>query len=410
MSDKTATDPTDSGLPDGAEGIRLERALGYPPPRDGRREAAAAALRRRALVIAPATEAVSHRPAPAWTQVPVRAAYSAAGLFLFILALQLLKTGAGGLKPVLNSLSADGVLNLLGFGWLGAYLALSGSPVAAISLSLYTGGTISDVEAFAMINGSRLGASFIVLFVGFFLYLARRRTADGLYIGAVALLTAVTLWLPVLPLGILALRAGWFDAVQVSSPGPLTSVIDVAFDPMVDLAADHLHRLLIFAMGASVLLTAFAVFDRALPNLEQPSLKVERIKDALHNPFVMFFLGLAVTAMTLSVSISLTLLIPLSLKGYVRRDRIIPYVMGANISTWVDTLVAALLLNSSRAFTIVFTEMVIGAAVSLVVLLLAYKPYSRLILATAHRVSHSKASFALFLGAIFLVPIVLFFL
>ena len=41
---------------------------------------------------------------------------------------------------------------------------MSGSPVAAISLSLYSKGTISDVEAFAMINGSRLGASFIVLF------------------------------------------------------------------------------------------------------------------------------------------------------------------------------------------------------------------------------------------------------
>jgi hypothetical protein len=26
-------------------------------------------------------------------------------------------------------LSADGVLNLLGFGWLGSYIVLSGSPV-----------------------------------------------------------------------------------------------------------------------------------------------------------------------------------------------------------------------------------------------------------------------------------------
>ena len=43
--------------------------------------------------------------------------------------------------------------------------------------------------------------------------------------------------------------------------------------------------------------------------------------------------------------------------------------MGANISTWVDTLVAALLLETPRAFTIVFTEMAVGAAISLFVLL-----------------------------------------
>ena len=36
-------------------------------------------------------------------------------------------------------------------------------------------------------------------------------------------------------------------------------------------------------------------------------------------------------------------LVPLALKGYVRRDRVIPYVMGANIATWIDTLFAALL-------------------------------------------------------------------
>lgn len=336
------------------------------------------------------------------------ATYTATGLFLFILALQLLKSGAGGLKPILNAVSADGPANLLGFGWLGAYGVLSGSPVAAISLSLFASDTISDVEAFAMINGSRLGASFIVLLVGFLQYVTHRRSADGLFIGAVALLTAFTLWLPVLPIGILALKSGWFDSIRIGTPGGITSIIDIVYDPIVERAVDALPRIVIFALGIGVLLTAFTIFDRALPNLEQPSLKVERIKTWLHHPLAMFALGLSITAMTLSVSISLTLLIPLSLKGYVRRDNIIPYVMGANISTWVDTLVAALLLDSPRAFTIVFTEMAVGASVSLFVLLFLYRPYSRLILAAARRVTHSQRDFAIFLGAIFLVPLVLF--
>lgn len=363
----------------------------------------------RAAALTGATERASaKRRWRALAGAATKAGYGLAGLALFIFSLESLKKGAGGLEPVLDNLSADGVVNLLGFGWSGAYAVMSGSPVAAISLSLYAGGTISDVEAFAMLNGSRLGASFIVLFVGFLLWVFHRRSADGLYIGVVALLTAFTLWLPVLPIGILALREGWFDSVEVSSPGALTSFIEVAFDPAVDLADDQLPGLLLFALGGGLLLGAFTVFDRALPNLEQPSLRVERIKDRAHHPLAMLLLGLLITAMTLSVSISLTLLIPLTLKGYLRRDGIIPYVMGANISTWVDTMIAALLLDSPRAFTIVFTQMVIGAAVSLVVLLFLYRPYSRLILATAHRVTRSRRGFAAFLGAIFLVPLVLF--
>lgn len=261
-----------------------------------------------------------------------------------------------------------------------------------------------------MLSGSRLGASLIVLVVGFALYVSRRRTADGLYIGVVALLTAFTMWLPALPLSILLLNSGWMDGLEVSTPGAVTSFVDVAYDPITARLADNLPELLIFALGVICLLGAFTVFDRALPNLEQPSLRLERIRETLHRPWPMFFLGIGITALTLSVSISVTLLVPLSLKGWIRRENIIPYIMGANISTWVDTLLAAMLLNSDRAFTIVLVQMTVGAALSLLTLLLIYPVYSRTIAGVAHRLTLSQREFALFLGAIFVAPCILFFL
>ena len=352
---------------------------------------------------------------PRWRTVAgvaTRVGYSLAGLFIFILALQLMKTGAKALKPILEDLSADGVLNLFGFGWIGSYIVMSGSPVAAISLSLFASDTTSDVEAFAMINGSRLGASFIVLFIGFVLWVTQRRSADGLYIGVVALLTAFTLWLPVLPIGVLILEEGWFDSIKMGSPGAVTSLINTAYDPIVERIADNVHDLVLFVIGVGTLLFAFTVFDRALPNFEATSTaggsRIERVKEWLHHPLAMFAIGLSVTALTMSVSISLTLLIPLSLKGYIRRDAIIPYVMGANISTWVDTLVAALLLDTPRAFTIIFTEMVVGASVSLFVLIFLYKPYSRAIIGLANQITHNRRAFAAFMGTILVTPLVLF--
>jgi hypothetical protein len=353
-----------------------------------------------------------HVPPRRWRtalHIGARLAYSGAGLFIFILAMQMLKTGARGLKPILTELHADGVINLMGFGWLGAYTVMSGSPVAAISLSLFSSGTTSDAESFAMINGSRLGASFIVLFVGFVLWVTHKKSADGLYIGVVALLTAFTLWLPVLPIGLLILDQGWFDSIKVGSPGPITSLVDAVYDPIVTRADDALPTILVFAAGVAILLTAFAVFDRALPNLETTQgTNLDRWRERFHNPLAMFLIGLGITAVTLSVSISLTLLIPLSLKGYIRRNAIIPYVMGANISTWVDTLVAALLLDVPRAFTIVFVEMVVGAGVSLFVLIFLYKPYAAIIIDLANRITQNKRGFALFMGTILIVPLVMF--
>jgi Na+/phosphate symporter len=342
-------------------------------------------------------------------QIAMRTLYILAALAVFVFALQVLKAGAGGLKPILNEFDARGTANILGFGWLGSYAVFSGSPVAAIALSLFSKGVLSDTETFAMINGSRMGASFIVLFVGFLYWVRGKRNPDGLYVGVVALLTAFSLWGPVVPLGQLILREGWFDGVRFGSPGAVNSIVNTIYDPAVTRLSDHLPRLAMFVIGTAVLLLSFSIFDRVLPNLDQPGPRFERMSAILHQRYTMFLFGLLVTGMTMSVSLSVTILVPLTLKGYVKRDNIIPYVMGANIATWIDTLFAALLLNTPRAFTIVFVEMVTGGTVSLFVLVFFYEPYKRAILRLAHLATRDRRGFALFLGAIFVVPVVLLF-
>jgi Na+/phosphate symporter len=344
-----------------------------------------------------------HRLLP---KIALHAALVVAALWLFILALQLIKAGAGGLRPVLDSVSADGIAGHFGFGWFGAYVVMSGSPVAAVAMSLFAGGAMSDLEAFAMINGTRMGASLIVLVVGFVSYVTGKRNPDGLYIGVVALLTAITLWGPAMPVGLLVLDRGWLDGVHVGSPGALTSFVGSISDPVVDPLADALPRLGLFVFGVLALVAAFAVFDRGLPSLERPGPRIEALSKLLQRRYAMFAFGTLMTMVTLSVSLSVTILVPLALKGYVQRDRVIPYVMGANVATWVDTLLAALLLDAPRAFTVVLTEMLVGGAVSLTVLLFFYGPYTRIILGTAHVVSKSRRNLIVFLVCLLLAPVV----
>ena len=352
-------------------------------------------------------ERVATRRFTGSTLVPivVRVAMVVISIWLFVLALQLIKDGAGGLRPVLDSLSAQGITGHFGFGWLGAYVVMSGSPVAAVAMSLFVGGATTDLETFSMINGTRMGASLIVLVVGFVSYVTGRRNPDGLYIGVVALLTAVTLWAPAMPLGLLILNEGWLDGVRVSSPGALIDFVDFVSEPIVNPIVDALPELLVFFCGLGALILAFTLFDRALPSLERPGPRFEALSRTLQKRYAMFGFGILVTLITMSVSLSVTILVPLALKGYIRRDRVVPYVMGANIATWVDTLLAALLLNSPQAFTIVLTEMLVGGVISLSVLLLFYKPYTALILGVAHRVSSSRQSLLAFLGFMFVMPV-----
>jgi Na+/phosphate symporter len=86
----------------------------------------------------------------------------------------------------------------------------------------------------------------------------------------------------------------------------------------------------------------------------------------------MFLLGCLVATVTLSVSVALTLLVPLASRGYIKRREAIPYIMGANITTLADTLVAAMVLVNAVAVQIVLAQAIAVAAVSLVLLALFY--------------------------------------
>jgi len=331
------------------------------------------------------------------------------GLFFFILALQLLKQGArvyGG--EIVRLLRIANAANSLGFGWLLAYIFLSGSPVAAIAVSFFAGGTISGIQAFTMITGSRLGASFIVLFVGFLYYLRGHQRSASIAIGVLALLTTAAIYLPALALGYWLLTSGMLNALQVSADTPIGSFIDKIYGPILDL----LKRLgtpgwLEFLAGIGTLLLAFKLLDHALPEMSAQRSSFQRIGQLVYRPMAMFILGAAVTSVTLSVSVSLSILVPLSAKGLVRRENTLPYIMGANITTFIDTLVAALLQGGPRAFTIVLVEMISVTILSLLTLFLFYRPFERAILRLQEVIIRNNRTLGAFLCIMLIIPLIL---
>ena len=345
-----------------------------------------------------------------------RIALALAGVLIFILALWLLREGASGLRPLMDHLQVSGVVNTLGFGWLMAYVVLSGSPVAAISLTLFGAHLLSSVEAFAMITGSRLGASFIVLFVGFIYWLRGKQRVSSVSIGILSLLVTATVYLPAMVLGYLSLNSHWLDGLQIGGGRQMTSFLAAIYDPIVDLLANRLQLpdLPIFLLGIGTLLVAFRVFDQALPEIDPQSTRFNRITELVYRPIFMVLLGAGITFITLSVSVSISLLVPLAVKGYVRRENIIPYIMGANVTTFIDTLFAALLIpqppGQPSAFMIVLTEMLSVAAISIVALLLNYSLYQRTIERVLELILHDNRTLAVFVGLIFVIPIILLLL
>lgn len=354
-------------------------------------------------IVVPDLDVVRTRP---W---PVRVAFLVVGLALFVAALSLMRRGAEALVPSLEgSIFTDNAISTLGLGWFGACVVLSGSPVAASSLTLLDGGAIDRTESFTMLTGSRLGAAFVVLVVGV-VYAVRAKGQGSrrapVSIGVLSLLMTAVVYVPGAVLGWVLLDRGTFDGLDIGTSPGLTSATDQAFGWVADAIVEVAPGWTLFPVGLGLLLLGFQAFDRVLPAVGSDRLE-ERDRDEgwTSRLWPMFLAGCAVTLLTLSVSVSLTLLVPLVAKGHVRRANTLPYIAGANITTLVDTLVAAILLGNQDGVRVVVAVTSVVTVWTLLLLVTAYPLLRRILLGIARAVLATNRRLAGFATVLLVVP------
>jgi hypothetical protein len=349
------------------------------------------------------------------TRVPAllrRAVALVAGLFFLVGALQLLKTGAASLDMLQDgSLLVENPLSTLGLGWLGAILLLSGSPVAATALALVAAGEgapnpgVTELEGFTMLTGSRLGAAFVVLLVAvvYALRSGRGKRRAPVSTAVLALTATAVVYVPAAFLGAALLSWGPFASLELGFPGQLVDLIDLVYGGIVERADESLPSFVVFLAGLGALLVAFKLIDAALPDLDDAS--VARRPRWLSRKWPMFGLGCAVALVTMSVSVALTILVPLVAKNVVRREHVLPYIMGANITTLGDTMFVAFALDSPAAVRIVLAEVIAAGTISVLILAFAYPLLWTALWETQAWVTRTRARLALFTGAVLLVPL-----
>ena len=253
-----------------------------------------------------------------------------------------------------------------------------------------------------MLTGSRLGAAFVVLVVAV-IYAARGRgpparaglhrrprthgdrgrlPARGRARRAASLLGAVCRSRD-------RLSAGFID------------LIDFVYGDIVERAKE-LPAFVTFLAGVGVLLLAFKLIDAALPDLDDD--RVARRPAWLRRKWPMFALGSAVALVTMSVSVALTVLVPLVAKKMVRQY-VLPYIMGANITTLGDTMLAAFALDSPAAVRVVLAEVIAAGSLSILLLALAYPTVWSALWGMQTAITRSRTRLAVFTLGVLLVPV-----
>ncbi|MFP5351122.1 MAG: hypothetical protein ACLGIB_00970 [Actinomycetota bacterium] len=327
-------------------------------------------------------------------------------LFLFVGALQIMKTGAANLS-VLNDQGflVRNAASTFGLGWLGALFVLSGSPVAASALTLVAAGSISEFQGFTMLTGSRIGAAFVVLLVAVIYAL---RGGEGKRMAPVstavmALSATALIYAPGALLASVLLDWQPFRDTNLQFPARFTDLVDLVYGGLIEMI-EAWPAVVLFLGGLAILLVAFKLLDTVVPDLDDRSIESTRL-GWLKKKWPMFALGCLVALIAMSVSVALTVLVPLVAKGYVKREDILPYIIGANITTLGDTLLAAFLLHSPAAVRIVLAGILGTTIVSLILLAFFYPQVRSGVWRFQRQIVKSKSRLAAFTAALFAVPL-----
>lgn len=299
-------------------------------------------------------------------------------LWLFLAAIAVMKEGAAPLGDLLRgSTLTDSVASTLGFGWLGAMLVMSGSPVAVASLTMLGADAISPIQSLSMLTGSRLGASFVVLTVSFLYAIRsnaeREQRRASVSIGIYCLLLTAIVYLPALAVAVPLLRSGAFDGLDLAAPASVLDLVDAIIGPIVELVVAVVPTTpgLLFLAGLLLLLVSVRLVDLALPDADDAA-HLEEHSDWRSRKWRMFAVGSLVALVTMSVSVALTVLVPAVSKGYFRRRQVMPYIMGANITTLGDTLLVAFLVERPEAVHVVLAELLTITVITVLLLAVAY--------------------------------------
>jgi len=296
-------------------------------------------------------------------------------LYLFFLAITLMggtfKLFGGGFAKTLIETTANPIVGLF-IGILATSIIQSSSTTTSIVVTLVASGTLTIDNAIPIVMGANVGTSVTNTLVSMAHITRReefRRAVAGATVHDFFNLMAVAVLLPVeLLTGYLSKFALWFEGMFESVGGlKLVSPLKVITKPVVKFL-EHLV-LDTFGLpqtigGIILLVGALALLFFSLKQFVNIMRKivVGRVERVIHDvlfesPLRSFGLGLVLTSIVQSSSITTSLIVPMIGAGILTVEQFYPFTLGANIGTTVTSMMAALATGSAQGVTIAFVHL-----------------------------------------------------
>ncbi len=288
-------------------------------------------------------------------------------LYLFILSISLLgasfKLAGKGVAESIFSATSNPVVALM-IGVLATAIIQSSSTTTSILVGLVGSGFLTFEAAVPMVMGANIGTTVTNLFVSL-AHISRTEEFKRAFAGSVVHdmfnLCAVAVLLPLQAyFNVIGASAHYvesffegFGGLKFSSP--LAAVTKPLAKGIIHLVHDSAWLAAIIAV--ILLFIALRYIVKVLKSMVLSKVELFFQRYIFRTPILGLLLGIALTALVQSSSITTSLVVPLLGAGVITLNQIFPYMMGANIGTTVTAFLASFVTGSPEAVSVAFAHL-----------------------------------------------------
>lgn len=329
-------------------------------------------------------------------------------VYFFLLSIKLLghsfKLFGKGFAESMIQMTSNPFAGLI-IGIVATSLIQSSSTTTSIVVGLVAGGALDLYNAIPIIMGANIGTTITntLVSMGHITNRIEFRRAfsasivhDFFNICAVIVIFPLELKFRFIAKTATALENAFAGVGGMKVFNPLKFILDPAIK-IFDRIFSLLPHSALFLMAASLILlfTALTFLIRNIRSLVLTKIELVINKYLFRNDVMGFTMGILMTSIVQSSSVTTSLIVPLAGAGLVSIRQIFPYTLGANIGTTITAILAALATQSDLAVTVAFAHLCFNIFGILIFYPLKFIPI-RLAEYVGRKASVSKKNLAVF--------------
>lgn len=292
--------------------------------------------------------------------------------YLFIVAIEVIKNSslslASNLNIILTTLIQNNPLKAVSLGWLVTAVAQSSGAVSFITAT-FSGNNILPIStAIFIIMGTGIGSTITALIISLLSKgKLKKDFRHGFEIASISVVYNIIL---VIVLFILEYFFQIFSnltlfishsikATQLTIP--IINIVNIITVPARFIINQIPFKLIILILGLVILAFSLKYLTKSILQLFGGESKARRfINKYFDNKYKAFFIGLVLTSVLFSSSITIGLMVPLAVARLINLKKAIPFLLGAEIGTFTDTFLASLITGNPITISIALIYVIFG--------------------------------------------------